>query len=82
MPRLTSILRLCLAALLLALVGCASTSGGNPLDPFETTNRKIDAFNESVDQAVLKPVAKSYQDYTPNVLQTTVQNFFGNLRDV
>jgi len=82
MSRLTSILRLCLAILLLALVGCASTSGGNPLDPFETTNRKIDAFNESVDQAVLKPVAKSYQDYTPNLLQTTVKNFFGNLRDV
>jgi phospholipid-binding lipoprotein MlaA len=82
MPRLTSILRLCLAALLLALVGCASTSGGNPLDPFEATNRKIDAFNESVDQAVLKPVAKTYQDYTPNLLQTTVKNFFGNLRDV
>ena len=82
MPRLTSILRLWLATLLLALVGCASTSGANPLDPFEATNRKIDAFNESVDQAVLKPVAKSYQDYTPNLLQTTVKNFFGNLRDV
>jgi phospholipid-binding lipoprotein MlaA len=27
-------------------------------------------------------VAKSYQDYTPNLLQTTVKNFFGNLRDV
>ena len=82
MPRLTSILRLWLATLLLALVGCASTSGANPLDPFEATNRKIDAFNESVDQAVLKPVAKSYQDYTPNLLQSTVKNFFGNLRDM
>jgi len=82
MPRLSSILHLCLATLLLALVGCASTSGGNPLDPFEATNRKIDAFNESVDQAVLKPVAKSYQDYTPHLLQSTVKNFFGNLRDV
>ena len=75
-------LRLWLATLLLALVGCASTSGGNPLDPFEATNRKMDAFNESVDQAVLKPVAKSYQNYTPDVLQTTVKNFFGNLRDM
>ena len=53
MPRLTSTLRLCLAALLLALVGCASTSGGNPLDPFEATNRKIDAFNESVDLSLI-----------------------------
>ena len=78
MPRLTSILRLWLATLLLALVGCASTSGGNPLDPFEANNRKVDAFNESVDQAVLKPVAKSYKDYTPDLLQNTVKNFFGN----
>ena len=66
----------------LAMTGCASTSGGNPLDPFEATNRRIDAFNDNVDQAVLRPVAKTYRDYTPNLLQTTVQNFFGNLRDV
>jgi phospholipid-binding lipoprotein MlaA len=66
----------------LVMTGCASTSGGNPLDPFEATNRRIDAFNDNVDQAVLRPVAKTYFDYTPNLLQTTVQNFFGNLRDV
>jgi phospholipid-binding lipoprotein MlaA len=66
----------------LVMSGCASTSGGNPLDPFEATNRRIDAFNNNVDQAVLRPVAKTYFDYTPTVLQTTVQNFFGNLRDV
>jgi phospholipid-binding lipoprotein MlaA len=66
----------------LAMTGCASTSGGNSLDPFETTNRRINAFNDSVDQAVLRPVAKTYFDYTPTLLQTTVQNFFGNLRDV
>jgi phospholipid-binding lipoprotein MlaA len=82
MLRLPSHLSLCLATLLLALMGCASTPGGNPLDPFEATNRKIDAFNDSVDQAVLKPVAKSYKDYTPEFLQTTVKNFFGNLRDM
>ena len=67
---------------LLAITGCASTSGGNPLDPFEATNRRVDAFNDSVDQAVLRPVALTYHDYTPAILQTTVQNFFGNLRDV
>jgi len=55
----------------LAMTGCASTSGGNPLDPFEATNRRIDAFNDSVDQAVLRPVAKTYFDYTPTLLQTT-----------
>jgi phospholipid-binding lipoprotein MlaA len=66
----------------LVMTGCASTSGGNSLDPFEATNRRIDAFNDNVDQAVLRPVAKTYSDYTPNWLQTTVQNFFGNLRDV
>ena len=82
MQRLSTCLRLLFATVLLTLVGCASTSGGNPLDPFEATNRKIDAFNDSVDQAVLRPVAKSYKDYTPDLLQTTVKNFFGNLRDM
>ena len=66
----------------LVMTGCASTTGGNPLDPFEATNRRIDAFNDNVDQAVLRPVATTYRDYTPHLLQTTVQNFFGNLRDV
>lgn len=70
-----------LAALALALTGCA-TSGAHPQDPFEGFNRTMFRFNEAVDEAVLKPVAKGYQSVTPSFVQTVVGNFFGNLGDV
>jgi phospholipid-binding lipoprotein MlaA len=45
-------------------------------------NRKTFQLNESVDKAVLKPVAVAYQDYTPSLVQKGINNFFGNLRDI
>ena len=74
--------RLC-AALLLAgtLAGCA-TSGGNPADPFEPFNRAMFSFNDTVDTAVIKPVAKGYRRVVPGILRTGISNFFSNLEDV
>jgi phospholipid-binding lipoprotein MlaA len=70
------------AALLLAAAGCASvTEDGEVNDPFESTNRKIYAFNEEVDRIVLKPLAKGYQKL-PSPVQTGTHNFFSNLDDV
>ncbi len=51
-------------------------------DPWEPFNRKVFAFNEGLDRAVLKPVATTYQRHTPNVVQAGVGNFVSNLRDV
>lgn len=51
-------------------------------DPWESFNRKMFAFNDSLDQAVLKPVARTYVDVTPQFIRTGVSNFFGNLRDI
>ncbi|MBU4610372.1 VacJ family lipoprotein [Achromobacter sp. GG226] len=69
------------AALLLA--GCAATSGTpDPRDPWEGMNRSIYAFNDTVDRAVLKPVATAYQRVTPRPVRSCAANFFGNLRDV
>jgi phospholipid-binding lipoprotein MlaA len=59
------------------LVGCAS--GPNPRDPYESFNRKMYAFNETLDKAVLKPVAKGYEWAMPDVARTGVTNFFRNL---
>jgi phospholipid-binding lipoprotein MlaA len=53
----------------------------NPKDPFESWNRRVYAFNDVVDQAVLKPVATAYANYVPSVVRTTVGNFFGNFGD-
>lgn len=64
------------------LAGCAHTeSGGNPdsRDPFEPFNRSMFAFNESVDQAAIKPVAQGYQKVVPAPVRTYVGNFFRNL---
>jgi phospholipid-binding lipoprotein MlaA len=60
----------------------AQDPGSNPADPWETFNRKIFSFNEGLDQAVIRPVAVTYKTYTPELVQTGVSNFFGNLRDL
>lgn len=79
-----------LAGVLLALLaGCASVPAGgndaaavNPADPWERWNRKVYAFNEGVDEAVVAPVARAWRDHVPQLLRTGVSNFFGNVGDV
>lgn len=79
-----SVLTRWLGLLLLAaaLAGCASGPDANPKDPLEPFNRDVSAFNEALDDAVLKPVAIAYRDVTPDLVRTGVSNFFENLRDV
>jgi phospholipid-binding lipoprotein MlaA len=69
------------ALALLALQGCASAPG-TPNDPLEGFNRTVFAFNEAVDSAVLKPVATGYQNVVPQLVRTSVDNFFGNIGDI
>ena len=64
------------------LQGCASAPNAHPRDPWEPFNRQVSSFNESVDEAVVKPVATAYQHITPELVRTGVSNFFGNLSDV
>jgi len=61
------------------LQGCATRQ--QP-DPFENLNRQVFAFNESVDENVLQPVARGYVNVTPEPVRAGVRNFFNNLRDV
>lgn len=49
-------------------------------DPIEGFNRKIFWFNDKVDVYVLEPVAKGWDFVAPRRVQTSVANFFGNLR--
>ena len=80
MPSLTTLPTLISITLALALSGCASH--GDPRDPLEPMNRAIYQFNETVDKAVMKPVAEGYQAVVPQPVQTGVRNFFSNLNDV
>lgn len=72
---------LLLAGLALAagLQGCATQQNPDPLEPW---NRKVFAFNESVDTHVLKPVAEGYKKVTPEPVRMAFTNFVNNLRDV
>ncbi len=82
-----------LAALLsLALLagGCATVPAGSgaasaaaPVkeDPWEAFNRKVFAFNETLDDAVVKPVATAYTKVVPSLVRRGVSNFFGNIDD-
>ncbi|NMG73743.1 MlaA family lipoprotein [Aromatoleum diolicum] len=65
----------------LVLSGCA-TRAANPDDPLETYNRAMFGFNETVDQAVIRPVAEAYDAATPLPVRTGIGNFFGNLGDL
>lgn len=49
-------------------------------DPWEGLNRNLFAVHESVDQAVLEPVARGYRAITPRPLRHGVSNFLRNLR--
>ena len=67
-----------------ALTACASVPSGSahPKDPWEPMNRKVASFNDVIDDNVLKPVSRTYRDTAPDVVQTGVRNFFGNLSDL
>lgn len=68
----------CLSASLLC--ACASNSPANDsTDPYENLNRKIYGFNDAVDRATFKPLAKGYRRFIPRFMRTGVSNFFDNL---
>lgn len=78
MPAFRTGLLLCI----LALSGCASIASTNPQDPLEPFNRGVYKFNDRVDKAVVKPVAKVYNKVMPEPGRNMVRNFFSNLDDI
>ena len=79
-PRL--ILR-CMAAVMVAgLTACATGPDAHPQDPLEPWNRGVYRFNDVLDTNVVKPVAETYQEVTPDPVRKGIGNFFGNIRDV
>ena len=75
----------CVLSLLVLLQACATTASvtaSDPRDPFENMNRQVTVFNDAVDAAFFKPVAKAYGQVVPSLVRQGVRNFFGNLSDV
>ena len=70
----------------LLLTGCSTISGLSKYteqkDPLESFNRGVFAFNDTLDRAIIKPVAQGYSAVTPGPVKNMVNNFFSNLDDV
>lgn len=67
---------------MLLMSGCGTVPPRENLvtpDSLEPINRSFYKLNDSLDRAILKPVAKSYAHVTPHVVRTGVTNFFDNL---
>ncbi|MEC9206072.1 MAG: VacJ family lipoprotein [Pseudomonadota bacterium] len=60
---------------------CTTTHGADH-DPFEPMNRAIFGFNEVVDETILKPIAETYKDITPDPVEDGISNFFSNLGEI
>ena len=70
-------------ATLLAVVALASPSlHAAEDDPFESVNRVVFRFNDTLDTYALKPLAEGYQKVTPEVIETGISNVFNNVGDV
>jgi phospholipid-binding lipoprotein MlaA len=74
-----------LSFLLCSLSACAQPGGRpipDPHDPWEGFNRSMFSFNEGLDRALIKPLAKGYEAVTPTPLNTIITNFFNNIDDL
>ncbi|MCC1497967.1 VacJ family lipoprotein [Alcanivorax sp. 1008] len=60
----------------------AQDKAGHPEDPWESFNRGVFAFNETIDRYFLKPVAKGYRWVTPGWMDDSVTRVFQNAKDV
>lgn len=68
-----------LAACLVALAGC-TVAPPRTDDPWEKFNRKMYAFNDAADRAVIRPTAVAYRKVTSADVRRIISNFFANLR--
>ena len=71
--------RLAALAAALLLAGCAVAPPRTD-DPLQKFNRKVYAFNDTMDKAVIRPVAVGYRKVTNPPVRRSVSNFFSNLR--
>ncbi|HEY2622865.1 MlaA family lipoprotein [Dyella sp. Tek66A03] len=63
---------------LVLLAGCAIAKPRTD-DPHEKFNRSMFAFNNSLDKAVIRPVAVGYRKVTNDTIRRSVSDFFTNI---
>jgi phospholipid-binding lipoprotein MlaA len=65
---------------ILFAAGCASAPGRTTnQDPYEGFNRGVYKFNDTLDRAALKPIAKGYRKVTPGFVRSGIGNVLSNL---
>ncbi|MCI0400197.1 MAG: VacJ family lipoprotein [Gammaproteobacteria bacterium] len=47
-------------------------------DPLESVNRPVYNFNDTLDKAILEPIAKGYVEITPRLVRTGITNIYEN----
>jgi len=73
-----------IAAAAILIGGCAHTGGSGEQpdpDPWEPFNRSVYEFNDGLDRAVIKPVARGYKAVVPSGMRKGVGNVFLNLTE-
>ena len=70
-----------LLALSFILFSCFTSAEENPKDPYEGFNRGVYTFNDTIDRAILKPIAMGYNYVTPDVAKKGINNFYNNITD-
>ena len=68
---------LALTVLLLPVVSQAAED-----DPWESFNRPVFVFNDTLDTYGLKPLAQGYRAITPSIVEDGIHNMFSNVGDV
>lgn len=66
---------------LAVLAGCATAplAERDPGDRFEAANRKVHAFNDGLDTAILRPVSSAWLEGVPEPARNATSRFFDNL---
>jgi phospholipid-binding lipoprotein MlaA len=75
LPRSLSLSRWLLVLAIVLLAGCTIAQPRTD-DPLEKYNRKAYKFNDTVDKAIIRPVAVGYRKITNPPIRTSVTNFF------
>jgi len=68
-----------LALLAVALLAGCAIAPPRTDDPLQKVNRKVYAFNDRLDKAVLRPAAVGYRKVTNPPVRRSVSNFFTNI---
>lgn len=66
--------------IILLVSGCAKSH--DPRDPYENFNRAMFNFNDGIDRAFIKPIAKGYNKILPSLLRQGITNVYSNVAEI